>query len=147
MPARCGFGGPAIPPLSTGGQNIAADPGRSGTQLGMSFTLSLPAFPGRLRAAIDGVLLPPYGRTQPAALGLHTWPARAGGPGPSPRDTHMGWGHHAVTLGGGSQAQLRRRGSVGVPLLLQLPGDTWPGSTKWGWRQSGARVVPPLHEG
>lgn len=27
MPARCGFGGPAIPPHSTGGQNIAADPG------------------------------------------------------------------------------------------------------------------------
>lgn len=49
--------------------------------------------------------------------------------------------------GGGSQAQLCRRGSVGVPLLLRLPRDTWPGSTKWGWRQSGARVVPPLRGG
>ena len=78
--------------------------------------------PGRCRAAVDGVLLPPYGKTQPAAPAPAAPPAAPPAPGPRrslPGDVHMGvpgWGHATAVT---SHRCLRPCTARAEPLLCQ----------------------------
>lgn len=121
MPARCGFGGPAIPPHSTGGQNIAADPGEKWNPAGDE----LCSEPSRVPR--------PAARCHRRCFAASLWEDAAGSAGPphvasprwepwsQPQGHAHGVGAPRRDSGGGVPGQAPQEGLDGCPTAAAAP--------------------------